>query len=270
MKAQEASLSVVSNNLANIEKVGFKRDRPIFKAHPEMLLRRENREGLVTFPLGSYDLMPVVGKLGTGVELNEVYTDHTQGAPRETGKSLDFALTGKGFFTVRTEDGLRYTRDGTFQITKDLELVTKQGYLVMGEEGPISLKRENFNVSRDGQIFHNENFMNDPGREVDLQNDSTTGRIILDRLMIRSFDRPMELRKYGEDLYIETEGSGPAINVVFGETEVQQGFLEASNVKPIDEMIRLIEIHRHYEANQKMIAAQDQATSQLIGGILRG
>ncbi|MDH4128368.1 MAG: flagellar hook-basal body protein, partial [Spirochaetota bacterium] len=116
-------MDVVANNLANLNTTGFKRDDAIFKSFPEMLIRRLDDNGVVKVPNGSYDIAPFVGKMGTGVELNEVYTRHEQGIIRNTGNDFDLALDGKGYFVVKTDRGDRYTRNGSFLIDKDGFLV---------------------------------------------------------------------------------------------------------------------------------------------------
>ncbi len=135
MLSQTTRMEVIANNLANVNKTGYNKDGTIFKRFIEMLLRRVNDSGVVKFPLGSYDKMPYVGKIGTGVEVNEVFTDHTQGAVQQTENQFDLALEGKGFFVIETDNGLRYSRNGSFLIDKDNYLVTKDGFKVMGEKG---------------------------------------------------------------------------------------------------------------------------------------
>jgi len=163
MLSQVTRMEVVANNLANINKTGYKKDTTIFKNFPEMLLRRVNDNGLVQFPLGSYDKMPYVGKLGTGVEVNEVFTVHTQGAIQKTDNPFDLALEGEGFFTIETDAGLRYSRNGSFLIDKDNFLVTKDGYKVMGENGYIKVQKHNFMVNEYGDIMVNQNLA---GRQI--------------------------------------------------------------------------------------------------------
>ena len=98
MSVMKSRLDVIANNLANVDKTAFKKDITVMKAFPDIQVRRQMDDGLVVFPLGSYDKMPFVGKLGTGVELNESYTVYSQGNLKETSNDFDFALDGKGFF----------------------------------------------------------------------------------------------------------------------------------------------------------------------------
>ncbi len=141
MMAERRKLDVVSNNLANIDLIGYKKDLSIQKAFPEMLIRRLNDDGLYKFPKGHLETAPIVGKLGTGVEENEIYTLFEQGPLKTTGNPLDLALTDQGFFVIQTSDGERYTRNGSFTIGKEGILVTKSGFPVLGEKGYIYLKK---------------------------------------------------------------------------------------------------------------------------------
>ena len=166
MLAQESRLDVVSNNLANVDKTAYKKDQTVFKAFPDMLIRRINESGLGIVPTGSYDAMPIVGKLGTGLEVNEVYTQFTQGALMRTENSFDLALEGEGFFTVLTERGERYTRDGSFTINQDGVLMTHNGNPVLGENGLITLQTNNFMINEHGQIIVNNQLSLEP-REID-------------------------------------------------------------------------------------------------------
>ena len=107
MVAQMHRMDVLSNNLANVDVTGYKRDTSISKAFPEMLIRRINDNGVYKFPFGSVEVAPVVGKLGTGVEYNELFTVFEQGALKETSNPFDLALDGDGFFAVETPNGER-------------------------------------------------------------------------------------------------------------------------------------------------------------------
>ncbi len=147
MIAQEARLDAIANNLANVDKTAYKKDLTLFKAFPDMIIRRLNDDGLGITPAGSYDTMPFVGKLGTGVEVNEVYTIYEQGSLMRTENPFDVALDGKGFFTVMTERGERYTRNGAFTLNKDGILVTHNGLPVLGQNGIIKLQKNNFMIN---------------------------------------------------------------------------------------------------------------------------
>ena len=269
MIAQMGRIDVLSNNLANVNTPSYKRDTPILKAFPEMLMRRINDDGVRTIPPGSYDLMPVIGKLGTGVEVNEVYTRFTQGAFKQTQNDFDLALEGEGFFSVQTDEGERYTRNGSFLIDKDGFLVTKDGYKVMGENGPIQIKKNNFMVDEDGNVFENSEYSNDPMRLVSMEENEWNQTVLLDRLKVVNFPKLRYVKKVGESIYRETEYSEKAYIIENERPKVRQGFLEASNVNPVIEMVNLIEVHRNYEANQKIIQAHDAALGKVINEVGR-
>ena len=269
MMAQMKRIAVISNNLANVNTPSYKKDLTLMKAFPEMLIHRINDDGVRVFPLGSYDLMPIVGKLGTGVEVNEVYTKFTQGAFKQTNNPFDLALEGKGFFCVQTEDGERYTRNGSFLIDKDGYLVTKDGYKVLGENGPIKLKKNNFIVDQDGNIFENKRFSADPNRLVSQEENEWDQTVLVDRLKIVSFPKIRFIKKIGESMYRPTKYSGNAFILVNNRPKVMQGYIEQSNVNPVIEMVNLIEVHRTYEANQKMIQAEDAALGRVINEVGR-
>ena len=157
MNAQQNRLDAISNNLANVDTAGYKRDVTVSKAFPELLLRRTNADGVYKTPFGSADAAPVIGKLGLGVETNENYTDFEQGSFKATDTKTDMALAGQGFFAVQTPDGERYTRNGNFIIGKEGILETKDGYPVLGENGPVKVADDKFFVNEDGMIYDRNN-----------------------------------------------------------------------------------------------------------------
>jgi flagellar basal-body rod protein FlgG len=269
MLVQMKRIDVLSNNLANVDTPSYKKDTTIMKSFPEMLIRRINDDGVRVIPPGSYDLMPVIGKMGTGVEVNEVYTRFTQGAFKQTENDFDLALEGGGFFSVETEDGERYTRNGSFLIDRDGFLVTKDGFQVLGENGPIQLKKNNFIVDEDGNIFENAEYSEDPLRLVSMEENEWNQTVLLDRLKIVDFPKSRYIKKIGESLYTETDYSEKAFIIEIDRPKVRQGFLEASNVNPVIEMVNLIEVHRTYEANQKMIQAHDSMLSKAVNEVGR-
>lgn len=263
-------MDAIANNLANVDTTGYKEDLAVSKAFPELLIRRMNDDGLYKFPFGSMEVAPVVGKLGTGVELNEVYTRFSQGALKETGNSFDLALDGNGFFTIQTPEGERYTRNGTFLIDPNGILVTKEGYPVLGENGIIQIKENNFIVDKQGQVFQNARFAGNPDRLVSMEENEWDQTERLDTLKIVDFSRPRYLKKQGSSLLLSTEESGEPMQAQLGaSTKVVQGFIEASNVNPVTEMVRMIEVNRAYEANQKSIQTHDALLGRLINEALK-
>ncbi len=276
MLAQQHRMDAISNNLANADTTGYKRDVSVHKAFPELLLRRTSDDGVVQFPyrnepVGSIDKAPVVGRLGTGVEQNEVFTIFEQGAVQETSNSFDLALEGDGFFVVDTPYGERYTRNGSFTIGPESLLVTQQGYPVLGEDGnPIEVQQNNFAVDDQGRVFANEEFLNDPERLVQMRENGWDETVQIGTLRLVGVDEPRYLRKEGGNLWNTTRESGAAVDRLDADRPaVLQGFLETANVNPVTEMTQMIEVNRAYEPNQKAIQTQDQSTARLIAEVLR-
>jgi len=270
MRAQQWRLDAVGNNLANVSTNGYKKDVTSFKAFPELLLRRTDDDGVYKHPFGSADAAPIVGKLGTGVELNELFTQFTQGAPLETQSDFDMMLEGKGFFAVATPYGERYTRNGSFILGKEGYLVTKDGFPVMGENGPIRVKANNFKVDNEGRIWINAAYPDDPDVMISREKNDWDEMVLLDTLKIVDFELDRYLEKQGTSLYRESDISGPArLMDVVSRPTVLQGFLEASNVDPVIEMVQMIEVNRSYEANQKVIQSEDSMLGTLINQVAK-
>jgi len=263
-------MDTIANNLANVNLTGYKRDTSVQKAFPELLLRRLNDNGVYNFPFGSVDTAPIVGKLGTGVEQNEVYTVFTQGPMKETGNDFDLALEGKGFFSVQTGQGERYTRNGTFLINNEGYLVTKTGDYVLGEKGPIKLKKNNFVVDQDGKIYQNAKFSGDAGRLVSLEENQWENMEFVDRLKVVDFKRDRYLKKMGNSYWNSARESGKAEIIPDNKRpKVRQGFLEGANVNPVTEMVKMIEVNRSYEANQKLVQSEDALLGKLINDAVK-
>jgi flagellar basal-body rod protein FlgG len=270
MRAQQWRLDTVANNLANADTDGYKRDVNSFKAFPELLLRRMNDDGVYRHPFGSADEAPIIGKLGTGVEVNELFTDFQQGAMKETQSDFDLALDGKGFFSVATPWGERYTRNGSFQLGKEGFLETKEGYPVQGEQGPIKVQANNFQVDKDGRVWINAEYADDPLLMISREDNTWGEAVLLDTLKLVDFDLDRYLEKQGSSLYRATETSGKARIMEEGaRPRLVQGFVEASNVDPVVEMVRMIEVNRAYEANQKAVQTGDSLLGTLINQVAR-
>ncbi len=246
MQAQQNRLDAIANNLANVDTTAYKKDVAVSKAFASLLLRRMNDDGVIVNSMGSYDVAPVVGKVGLGVETNELFTIFEQGSLKETGSQTDMALGGEGFFAVHTAQGERYTRNGNFMIGKEGLLMTKDGYPVLGEKGYINLADIKFSVTADG-IIYNQDTMEE-----------------IDRIKLVRFDNERYLQKMGQSLYQATDISGE-VWIAEGNDRpgVVQNYLESSNVNVVNEMVQMIEVNRAYEANQKVISAEDSMMQTL-------
>jgi len=235
MVAESTRTDVISNNLANANTAGFKKDVAVEKDFASVLITRIN-DGANA---------PVIGSLGRGVMVDEVATEHSTGLMRNTGNSFDMAIEGQGFFAVETPQGVRYTRNGTFAKNIQGEVITNEGYRVLGENGPISIQGTKMTVSDDGNIF------------VD---DQPVGKF-----RIMEFDNKKALVKEGGSLYALSPGqTGKA-----GTAGVRQGFLEMSNVNVVGEMVNLIANYRAYEINGKVVQSHDQLIGKAVNDVGR-
>ena len=248
MNAQQNRLDAISNNLANVDTAGYKRDIAVSKSFPELLIRRTNADGVYQLQngMGSADAAPVMGKLGLGVETNENYVDFSQGSFKITNTNTDAALGGKGFYVIDTPNGERYTRNGNFLLGKEGILETKDGYPVLGEKGYIRLDTDKITINEDGVITYSED-----GTEVD-------------RFKVVRFDNERYLKKMGNSFYATNDIAGPA-HIAEGNERPRfvQGYTETSNVNVVNEMVQMIEVNRAYEANQKTVQSEDSMMSTL-------
>jgi flagellar basal-body rod protein FlgF len=197
--------------------------------------------------------------------VNEVYTEFEQGSLQRTENNFDLAIEGRGFFTVKTDRGERYTRHGSFTINHDGILMTHTGYPVMGENGLIRVQQNNFMINERGEIIVNQAI--DPNVLASMDNNDWSQPVLLDRLKLADFENIREIKKEGDSLWRETEFSGPALPP--GDLKVIQGFVEKSNVNMIREMVDMIEVQRSYEANQKTVQTHDTELGRLINEVAR-
>ena len=244
MLAEMARTDVISNNMANVNTTAFKKDRTIFRAFPEMNIHRIHDP----VPAGLdkvVDPRPFIGMMGTGVMLDEVNTDFNQGHLITTSNPLDLAIRGEGFFQVQTPEGIRYTRDGSFSLSSNGYLVTKEGYYVLGENGPLQLLQTgDITISQQGEVFVNDEY--------------------IDRLNIVTFADLNQLQKQGDNLYFTD-----AVPEPLQDADVVQGALEGSNISIVAEMVDLISVFRAYEANQKVIQTHDTTLDRAINDVGR-
>ena len=246
MNAEQNRLDAIANNLANVDTTGYKRDVSVSKNFSQLLLRRTQSDGIITTSLGSYDVAPIVGTIDLGVETNELYTDFEQGSFKVTDTKTDMALASEGFFVVQTPDGERFTRNGSFVLGKEGILMTKDGYPVLGENGPIALADDKFYVNEDGMIYTQDE------------------NVLVDRFKIVRFDNERYLKKQGESMWTSNQYSGD-YHIAEGDERPRmvQGYIETSNVNVVNEMVRMIEVNRAYEANQKSVQSQDSMMDTL-------
>lgn len=218
---------VISRNLAFAHLPGYRRSVAVFPSF-EAVLQQAAEQGATVQEVW-------------GVAPPEVMTDFTPGAVQHTGRKLDFAIHGDGFFVVDGPDGPLYTRDGVFQLNADGELVTADGLLVQGEAGPIIFPPNAFiadlTVARDGTM--------------------SVGEIPIGQLRLVNFNNPAGLQFAGGSLF-----DGGGLSPQPAEATVQHEARELSNVSAVEELVRMITGMRHYEAAQRALTSIDDAVQQ--------
>lgn len=236
---QEERLNMIANNLANVNTVGFKQDRALFADYEKALAAMNG-----TTP-NPDPAKPTIAFFSGG------YTDFSKGSAIPTGGTLDLMIEGDGFFEIENLSGpdTFYTRAGNFVVNGLGELSTQGGRRVLNGSGSPIVIGNTFDVliSANGTIS---------------SDDTNIGQIQLVR-----FDDPAVLEKYGEGLF---RAPGDITPVVATDGRVRQGYLEGSNVNTIEELVRMIQNQRAYQANQRMIQSIDQVVGDRIRGILNG
>lgn len=224
----ERQMDVIANNVANVTTNGFKADRSLFQEYLMPTAREDN------FAAGRDRRLSHVMDRAT-------FKDFSQGSLDQTKNPLDVAINGDGMFAVQTPAGERYTRDGSFQIDNQGQLVTASGYPVLGNNGPIRFQQtdKQIGISPDGTVTVLEG----------------TNRIdsIRSKLRIVNFTQPQRLKKEGANLYSLGEGNAAQPDT---KSTLAQGFIERSNVNAITEMSRMIEINRMYTNMATMLQQQ--------------
>lgn len=243
MLNQQNKVDVIANNLANAATTGFKKEGSTSEAFDAVLAYKIKDQT-------SAFRGKKIGTMNLGVKIGENYVDYSQGAFETTNNTYDLALSGKGFFCVEFtnksgETSTKYTRDGSFTLNVDGYLVTKDGDYVLDEEGrhikldPLSDAR----IDENGTIFQND------------QRVTTIG--------LEDFEDYNYLEHYGENYYQPVEGA----TMIESDTKVFEGYLEASNVQVVSEMVELISATRTYESNQKVIQTIDETLDKAVNQI---
>ncbi len=237
LEAQQTRMAVITNNIANVNTTGFKRDRAIFE---DLLYQNVRQVGANS----SQDTqLPSGLMLGTGVHTVATEKLHTQGNLVQTGNSLDLAINGRGFFQIQMPDGTTaYTRDGSFQINQDGLLVTSTGYQV-SPSITIPQGAQSVTVSPDGVVTVLQSGSSAPTQVGSLQ--------------LADFINPAGLQPIGKNLFLESAASGsPQVGTPgnSGVGTLAQGAVESSNVNVVEELVAMIETQRAYEMNSKSIS----------------
>jgi flagellar basal-body rod protein FlgG len=239
MEAQQMNLDVIANNLANVNTSGFKKSSIQFQ---EMMYDTAKAPGSST---SDSSTAPTGVQVGYGSKPVATERNFTQGNLQQTGNTYDVAIQGTGFYKLTLPDGTNaYTRDGSFLVNSDGQIVTNQGYILTGA-GTVDPKATNVAIGSDGTISATVN----------------NATVKISPITISNFPNPEGLNSMGQNLYQETQASGNAID---GQTPgtnglgtLSQGYIETSNVQVVEEMVNMIQAQRAYEINSKAIQASD-------------
>ncbi len=253
MITESKRTDTLANNLANANTTGFKRDEAVSREFEPMLIKRIN-DGINKNDVTSFkqfhvgEQYPTVGTLGLGSYIDEIATEHSQGAFETTGNPLDLAISGNGYFAIQTPNGVRYTRDGNFYKSANGQIQTVNGQTVLGRNGQgITIPRDTVSimVGAKGEVY--------------------ADNVQIGQLEFVQFDNRRAVLKQGDNLYYPQEGARPAPAT----GDIQQGLLERSNTNVVSEMVELINNHRLYEAGAKAVTTQDSMLEKSVNEVGR-
>jgi flagellar basal-body rod protein FlgG len=246
LDAQQTQMDSISNNLANVSTTGFKRGRVAFE---DLLYQNVRQAGASS---SQQTQLPTGLQLGTGVRPTATVRMHTQGNLQKTENPLDVAINGQGFFQIQLPDGSTgYTRDGSFNLDSNRQLVNSAGFAV---SPAITLPpgAQSVTIGQDGTVT------------VTLAGQTASQNI--GQLQLASFPNAAGLESRGQNIYFETAASGAPIPNTPGTDGLgllQQGYLETSNVNVVEELVSMIQTQRAYEINSKAIQTSDQMLARL-------
>ncbi|MBC3875003.1 flagellar basal-body rod protein FlgG [Undibacterium flavidum] len=246
LDAQQTQMDVITNNLANVSTTGFKRSRAVFE---DLLYQTMRQPGAQS---SQQTQLPSGLQLGVGVRPVATERIFTQGNLQQTGNNKDLAINGQGFFQVLMPDGTTgYTRDGSFQVDNQGQMVTSSGFVIQPAI-TIPANAQTITVGRDGTVS-----VTQPG---------STAAVQVGSIQLATFINPAGLMSLGENLYVETAASGnPGTNApgTNGAGLIVQAFVETSNVNVAEELVSMIQTQRAYEINSKAITTSDQMLQRL-------
>jgi len=246
LDAQQTSLDIIANNLANVSTTGFKRSRAVFE---DLLYQTARQPGAQS---SQTTQVPNGLQVGTGVRPVATERVHIQGNLTQTGNSLDVAIQGNGFLQVLLPDGTTaYTRAGNLMLDNTGQIVTPDGYAV---QPAITIPQgvTAVTIGKDGIVS-----VQQPGQAAPTQ---------VGTMQLTNFINPAGLQSYGDNLYLETASSGTPTNGTPGNNGlglINQGFLETSNVNVVEELVLMIQTQRAYEINSRAIQTSDQMLGRL-------
>lgn len=241
LSAQDMALRTISNNLANVSTVGFKRDRAVFE---DMMYQIAQQPGGLS---SQNTQLPAGTQLGVGVRIAGTQKEFTEGSLQTTENPLDLAIEGRGFFQItRPDGGVAYTRAGTFHLSEEGQIVTSQGFSL---EPAITVPAGTTTVTIgvDGTVTANQ------------QGDAAPTQI--GAIQLVDFVNPAGLEAMGSNLFAQTAASGAAQQGTAGENglgRLVQGALETSNVSVVEELVNMVATQRAYEVNSRVVSTADQ------------
>lgn len=241
LSAQDTAMTTISNNLANVNTTGFKRDRAVFA---DLLYQVKRQPGGLT---SQNTELPSGLQVGTGVRVVGTAKEFTQGSLQITEQPLDMAINGRGFFQVLMPDGtISYTRDGQFQLNSEGQVVTASGHLL--EPGiAVPDNTTSLTIGIDGTV------------SAVVENEAQPTE--LGQITLVDFVNPQGLQAIGNNLFRETNASGDPQEGeagIAGMGGIEQGSIESSNVEVVEELVNMITTQRAYEMNSKVVSAADQ------------
>jgi flagellar basal-body rod protein FlgG len=241
MAAQDTKMAAISNNLANVNTVGFKRDRVVFE---DLFYDVQRQPGALVDATNS---LPTGVQVGSGVRVVGTQKVFTQGSVINTGQDLDLAIMGDGFFQIENGDGdVQYSRNGQFHVNAEGLIVNTEGFPMVPNIG-VPQETTSISFSSDGIV------------SVQLAGDTRSQQI--GQISLARFLNPAGLEALGGNLFRTTDASGEPFEVTpstEGSGTLRQGSLEGSNVKVVEEMVDMITTQRAYEMNAKVVAAADE------------
>lgn len=244
MKGQQRQMDAVANNLANINTTAYKGDQVLFREYYNELIGQDLESEEEMFAHHEY-LSPFTRGGTSFVMPDHVFPSMERGIFKNTDNPLDLAIQSKGFFVVDTLHGVRYTRNGQFQLDAKGFLITNSEDKVLGKKGPIQIQTEdikNFSVGQDGALM--------------------VGNKVIDSLQIVGFSEENRLTKLGNSYWVPAHINQKPEPLEY--VNIHQGVLENSNVDAVQEMVKMIAVNRSYEAAQKMIRSLDEIDDQSI------
>lgn len=227
-------LDSTANNLANVDTVGYKKDIPVFSAYQERSIYLSNDRRI---PIGTLPYSNVVDR---------VYVDPSEGALQYTANPLDLAIIGSGYFAVQRQDEVFYTRAGNFKLDPEGYIVNAEGLRLLDVNGQPIVFHIGYSIDEEG--FVRDNLGN-----------------VVTRIAVYNFESERDLRKFGYTLFSPTEESGPP--VAAENFRILSGHVELSNVNAVAEMVKMIELQRHFEITQKIVLAEDEMFAKLFSQV---